>query len=150
MVDEKFKDKATKRFKDGWIRNIMIIEVLASSEEAAKKSLEDHVSKMEKEKNVMIINRSYNDVKKVDNPHPTLDVGYSYIVELETIMKNLEMLIYVSMTYAPSSIEIIEPDKLNIDIGEAQAILNSVAEMIHKFAAVGIGGVIINNPEAGQ
>ena len=150
MVDEKFKNKATKRFKDGWIRNIMIIEVLASSEEAAKKSLEDHVSKMEKEKNVMIINRSYNDVKKVDKPHPTLEVGYSYIVELETIMKNLEMLIYVSMTYAPSSIEIIEPDKLNIDIGEAQAILNSVAEMIHKFAAVGIGGVIINNPEAGQ
>jgi len=147
MVDQKLKEKATKKLKDGWIRSLLMIEVLTSSEEVAKKALEDHVRKLEKEKNAIVYNKIYHDIRKVEKPHPSIPVGYSYIVELDMLTQNLETLVYIAMTYAPSSIEIIEPDKLKIDIGEAQSILNSVSDMLHKFAAAGIGGVVINTPE---
>jgi len=59
------------------------------------------------------------------------------------LTQNYDKLIYMVMTYAPSSVEILEPGHIKMDIGEAQGVLNSIAELIHKFAAAGIGGVII-------
>ena len=47
------------------------------------------------------------------------------------------------MHYGPSSVEIIEPKMVNLKLGEAQGILNSIGDMLHKFVAAGVGGVVI-------
>jgi hypothetical protein len=70
--------------------------------------------------------------------------AYSYIVELELVSKNFESLLFLVLNYAPSSVEIIEPKKLSLDIGEAQTVLVTAAELVHRFAAMNIGGVHIN------
>jgi len=145
MADQKLKEIAKKRLKDGWIRSWMMIEVLASSENAAKIALENHIKKMEKEKNTIVYTKKFKEITKIEKPTPQIPVAYSNVVEVDILVKNLETLVIVVMTYAPSATEIIEPENLKIDIGEAQSILNSVADMMHKFAAAGLGGVVINS-----
>ena len=69
--------------------------------------MEDHIKKLEKEKKTIVFNKLFKDVKKVEKPHPNVPVGYSNVVEVELLTENLEQLIYIAMTYAPSAMEII-------------------------------------------
>jgi hypothetical protein len=144
MAEEKVPEDIKKKVNDGWIRSWMMIEVLAVTEKAAKSALEKHIQKMGREKRTIIYNKKFHEIKKVEKPLPKIEAAYSYVAELELVTQAYDQLIYLVMNYGPSSIEILEPEKLKIDMGEAQSILNSVAEMIHKFVAAGIGGLIIN------
>jgi len=139
------KEQAQKKVKEGWIHSVMMIEVLAVTEEAAKSSLEKHLESLEKEKKTIVFRKDFKEMEKVDKPRPNVEVGYSNIVEVEFVTENLETLVYIAMNYAPSSLEILHPKKITLDIGEAQGIVVSVADMLHKFAAQGLGGVVIRS-----
>lgn len=142
-MDKKLQERVEKRLKEGWIKSWMMIEVLAVTEEVTKSSLEKHVNSMEKEDKTIVYKKDFKEIKKVEKPMKNIEVAYSYIVELELIAENLDKLVYLVMNYAPTAIEILEPNKLTIDAGEAQGILTSIADIIHKFASMGIGGVVI-------
>lgn len=144
MIDEKLKEKVEKKLKEGWIKSWMAIEVLAITEEAAKSALEKHIARMEKENKTLLYKKDFKSIKKVASTLRNIKEAYSYIVEIELLTETYEKLVYLVMNYAPSSIEILEPGKIEINLGEAQSILNSLAEMMHKFAASGAGGVIIS------
>jgi len=143
-MSDKLMEKAQKKLKEGWIKSLMMIEVLAISEEAAKSSLENHVKKMGREKKTIVYKKEFKEIVRVENPLPPIKEAYSNVVELELVTENFETLVFLVMTYAPSSVEILEPVALNLEVGEAQGILNSIAEMLHRFASAGLGGVVIN------
>jgi len=144
-MDEKHKKLADKRLREGWIKSTMIIEVLAINEEAARTALEKHVEKMEKEDNTMILDKRFHEIQEVENPTPRIEKAYSHIVDVDVLTLNFDQLVRVVVSYAPSSIEILEPEHIKLDMGEAQGILNSVSEIIHKFAAAGLGGVMVSS-----
>ena len=143
-MDEEMKELVKKREKEGWVKSRMIIEVLAVTEEAAKSSLEKHVDNMGKEENALVYRKEFREIKEMENPMPNVPKGYSNIVELELLTKDYEKLIYLVMTYGPSSTEILSPDNIKLNMGEAQGIVNTVADMVHKFASAGLGGLLIN------
>ncbi len=137
-------DKAIqKKLKDGWIRSWMMIEVLAASEDAAKNSLRLHVEKIQKEKNTEFIKTVFHETKKQETPNLPIPVAHSCIVEVEFLAGTYDTLAYIAMNYAPSAIEIWDPKKLTLNAGEAQSVLNSIADLVHTFAARGVGGVVI-------
>lgn len=133
-----------KKVKEGWVRSTMMVEVLAITKDAAKNALEKHVKNMEKVKTSSIYKKDFKDFIEVKNPFPNVEKAYSQIVELELVSKSFEALLYLVMSYAPSSVEILEPKELKLDMGEAQSILVTTAEMIHRFARAGLGGVLVN------
>jgi len=139
------QEEVKKKIKGGWIQTVMLVEVLAVNEEAAKSALENHVEKMSKEKKTFIGRKDFKGIKKIENPAPNIPVAYSYVVELEVLTESFETLIYLAMNYGPSSIELLHPKKVVLDMGEAQGILVSVADMLHKFARVGTGGMLISS-----
>jgi len=141
------KEQVEKRIKDGWIRTVMAVEVLAASKEAAKEALEKHVKKMDREEGALISFKDFKKAEKILNPFPNIPKAYSYVVEMEIFAINFDRLVSLVINYAPSSVEIISPEKISIDMGEGQGIVNTVSEMIHKFAAVGLGGVMVEAKE---
>jgi hypothetical protein len=143
MDEIRMEKEIEKKIKDGWLQARFAIEVLAGTKEAAKSALEKHVQAMEKEKNTIIYRKSFGDIKKILNPLPNIAEGWSNIVDVELVAKNFETLVYLVVTYGPSAIELLGPKKIAIDLGEGQAILNSLSELIHKYAAAGIGGIVI-------
>ncbi|RLI95981.1 MAG: hypothetical protein DRO99_05155 [Candidatus Aenigmatarchaeota archaeon] len=144
-MDEKQKKLAENRLKDGWIKSTMIIEVLAVNKEAAESALKKHVEKIHHEENTMVLHERYHDTREVKNPVPNIESGFSQIVDVDILTRDFDQLVRVVVSYAPSSIEILEPEEIRLDMGEAQGILNSIAELIHKFAAAGLGGVMVSS-----
>jgi hypothetical protein len=144
-MDEKTKKLSEKRIKEGWIKSTMIIEILAINKEAADSALKKHVEKIQNEDNTMVLDERYHEIQEVENPTPRIERGFSQIVDVDIITKDFDQLVRVVVSYAPSSIEILEPEKIKLDMGEAQGILNSIAEIIHKFAAAGLGGVMVSS-----
>lgn len=136
-------DPDRKVKKEGWIRSTMMIEALAINKEAVKGALEKHVATMGKVRTSHIYRKDFGEIREVNNPMPNIPKAYSYVVELELVSRNFEALLYLVMNFAPSSVEILEPKDLKLDIGEAQGILVAVAEMFHRFAAMNIGAVHI-------
>ncbi len=128
-------DPNKKVKNEGWIRSNMMIEALAINKDAVKCALEKHVKGMESIKTSFIYKKEFGEIREVKNPIVNIEKAYSYVVELELVSKDFESLLMLVMMYAPTSVEIIEPKDLKLGIGEAQAVLVSVAELVHRFAA---------------
>jgi len=142
--DKDLQEQIKKKLKNGWIKSSMMIEVLAVNPNAAKEALEKHVEKICKEDKVFVYKKDFQQIIETKSPFPQIPKAYSGLVEIELMTQNFDKLVYVVMNYGPTNVEILEPSKLNISMGEAQGIITSIATMLHKFAAAGLGGVMIN------
>lgn len=141
---ENVEETAKKRIKDGWIKAWAAIEVLALTKEAAESSLKKHVEQMKKENDALIYKEEYKDVEEVSHPFDKSKKAFSMVVELEFAARRYETLVYLILNYAPSSVEILEPSTLKMDMGEGQNILNSLSELVHNLIASKQGAVAID------
>ena len=140
---EDVAETAKKRLKDGWIKVRMDIEVLAVTKEAAENSLRKHLELMKKEEDMLIYKEHFEDAERVKSPFPKIKEAFSQVVELEAVARRFDTLAYLILNYAPSSIEILEPPKIQMDMGQAQGLLNSLAELVHSLIASRRGAVTI-------
>jgi hypothetical protein len=143
-MDRKLEEQVKSRVKNGWIRVGMMIEAMAISRETASSALKKHVEKMEKEKGVLVYKKECKGVEEVKKPLPNIEKGYCEIFDVEMIVENFDRLVYIVLNYGPSAIEILEPHNITMNLGEAQGILNSLAMLVHTFAAMGAGGMIVS------
>jgi len=136
------KEESDEIVKEGWLRAWMMFEVLAINEKTTKESLDNLMNKLEKDVRAKMYKKEFGEMKKVEKPLPNIDYGYSLTCEVEIISKKFDNLVQIVIEYGPSSIELLEPSKFNIDAGDAQAILNSISQMLHDFASAGAGGIV--------
>lgn len=139
-------DESTLREKleKGWIHAKMFFEVLAVNEETTKESLRKHIDTMKKMENFKIVSEKLGDIVKVEKPPKKFKEAYSQIAEVDVVVSNLENLLYSVIFFGPSSIEIVEPKEYTLDQTGAQAMMNAVAEIMHRYAAAGTGGIVIS------
>jgi hypothetical protein len=136
------KEEVSEKIKDGWLRAWMMFEVMAVNEKTTKESLEKLIDRLDKDIRVKMCKKEFGEMKKVEKPLPEIESGYSLTCEVEIISKKFDNLVQIVTEYGPSAIELLEPLKFSIDAGEAQTILNSISQIIHSFAAAGIGGIV--------
>ena len=137
------KETADEKVGKGWLRIWMAFEALAVNEETVKKSLENLVDKLDTDDRVKLYKKEYSEAKNVKNPVKGIEEGYSQVVEVELITKKLSDIVGVIIEYGPSAAEVMEPKSFDMDAGEAQIVLNTIADMMHKFAAAGLGGFVL-------
>lgn len=136
-------DKAAieKKRKDGWIEAWFSIEALSLEKETTETALREHVERMAGIKEVLVTSREFKDTVPVD-----LDDGrkaYSQIVAVTLFVKDVFTLFNIIMVYGPSAIEIMSPPKKELTIEELQQLANTVAAVMHQFAAAGAGGIVV-------
>jgi len=137
------KEQADHKVKSGHLRVWMGFDALAIKEEVAKKALEGLMDKLDLDARVKVYKKDFKEAQKVENPFKGIPEAWSVMASVEIVAKNLSDLVCMVMEYGPSAIELLEPSKFGLDAGEAQAVLNSVADMMHRFAAAGVGGAMI-------
>lgn len=142
------KEQISEKLKQGWIQASMMFEVLAVTEEAAKEALQNHIDKLEKRGFVDMVKKDFSPAEKVEKPMQGIESAFSQVCETEIMVKGLENLVQIVLEFGPTSVEILKPEKYEISIREAQNMLNLMAEMMHRFAAAGFGGIVI--ARAGQ
>ncbi|MBU3896800.1 MAG: hypothetical protein KJ697_02610 [Nanoarchaeota archaeon] len=133
---------ADEKVESGWLRAWFAFEVLAGNENKAKETLEDLIDKLDKNGRVKLYKKDFSDIKKVDKPIQGVEVGYSMACDVELVANKFEDLVQVVIEYGPAASELLEPNRLNLDIAEAQSVLNNIALMMHRFAQAGIGGIV--------
>jgi hypothetical protein len=136
--------KVEKKLREGWIKSWMMIESLAVTDAAVRSSLEGHIRKMGLENGVIIAKKDFKRTEKVDKPFANIETAYSGVVELEVLTPDYDRLVFLVLNYAPSAIEVLEPKRISMDAGEAQGILNSLAELIHRFVGMTRGGIMVD------
>jgi hypothetical protein len=136
------KEDADEKVRDGWLRSLMMFEVLAVNEQTTKDSLEKLMKRLENDSRVGMYKKEFGDILKIEKPMKNVDVGYSLTCEVELVSKKLDNLVQIVTQYGPASIEILEPEKFEMGACEAQGILNSISQVMHQFAAARAGGIV--------
>jgi len=140
------KDVLAEHLEKGWIHARLYFEVLGADPEVAKKSLKDHLSTVKKMDKIKIVSERYEEVEKLAEPPKKFKgkEAYSQFVEVEAVVSSVENLLYAVVFFGPSSVEIIGPKEMKIKLEEAQSMANAMAEVMHRYAAAGAGGIVIN------
>lgn len=112
------------------VRAIIIVEIMGRPAEHAKASLESHVNQFRSLKGVEVFSTSTSEPKKVEDSKEEIYTCFSEI-EFETI--NLSRMIEIVFDFMPSSIEILEPEEITLDIANANGFLNDLAGRLHKY-----------------
>ncbi|MBI2232392.1 MAG: hypothetical protein HYU56_00565 [Candidatus Aenigmarchaeota archaeon] len=140
MTTEEIKDKR----KEKWLEVIFMIEALGIEKDVVKNALETHIQKLESLKSVLVYEKKFGDIEKVENPMKGVKEAYSQVVEVKLFAKDMFTLVNIVLVYGPSAVEILGPDRKEIALDEVQNLANLLAGVVHQFAAAGAGGIIIS------
>ncbi|MBI2035046.1 MAG: hypothetical protein HYT11_04905 [Candidatus Levybacteria bacterium] len=105
---------------------------------------ESRLKKVRKSKDTIILTEKYEDAQEISPPPGELKQAFSQAAQFEVLTRNIEVLLYLVIFFAPSAIEVLEPSKMTVGPETIQIIMNSVADMIHRFAAQGAGGMVVS------
>lgn len=139
-------------FDDGWIKVWFLFEAQGLKKEAIEKALKKHIEKIEARNDTKGVESKFTSIESVELTPQMKEMLkkkgakelYSQVVETTFYVRNFESLVHMVITYAPTALEILGPKKITLSIGDAQSSLAHVADLIHKFAAAGIGGMLVH------
>lgn len=144
----KLSEDEQKLIEKGWIKAWLLFEVVAVKKEVAEGALKAHVGKLKKEYAVKVFEENFTSIDPIEPAEQFKAHGiketWSQIAEIIVFVKDFETLTNMVVTYAPTAVEILAPSKISMDMRSAQNSLATVADMMHKFAAAGIGGMMIS------
>lgn len=125
----------------------MVFEALSPRETDVENSLDDHIEKLRSEDDLEVTEVTREDVEKMDDPHPDLDEGYSQVIEVRAEASTYTRAVKTVINYGPTYVQIEGPDKFEMDLPDMQESLQEVANTVHQYAQMGVGGVLVSRPE---
>lgn len=125
----------------------MAFEAVAPDKESLKDSLQEHIDTLESEDDIELLESEVDEVSEVENPHPNMETGYSQIAELRVEVNGFDRAIQTIINYGPTYVQLEGPDDYNISLREGQEALQNVADTMHQYAQMGVGGVLVSRTE---
>lgn len=137
------QEEVKKRKKDKWLEVWFAIEALSIEKEKTESALATHIEKLKNTRDTLVFETTFKEITKAENPIKNVKEAYSQIVDVKLMVKNIYTLFILTMLYGPSSIEILSPEKIELNLDELQDTANLIAGVIHQFASAGVGGIVI-------
>lgn len=123
------KINVKEKFDKGWLDVVAIIEIAGKPASHIKEVLEKLLETFAKEKGTKLIYKKVHDAKEREEAKEV----FSTFAELEFLAENLSRVLEFVVDYTPSSIEIVAPKDLALNINDANNILNDIATKIHRY-----------------
>lgn len=142
MEEEEIREKIA----NGWIKARAFIEVMAVDEDTTTSALSKHLEKIKSQDRIKIYEEELEDVEEVEEPPQQVSQAYTQIAEIEFVVSSVKNLISFTFLYGPSSVEVLEPEEVELKMGELQDLANTTAALVHQYASQGAGG-IVTSPE---
>ncbi len=129
------KGKADVNVRDylsqGWLHCVIIIEIAGRPVEHVKESMQLVLKGLMKEKEVIVVNKKTHKPKEVKK----LSI-FSTFTEVELLVNGIHRLFELIFDFMPSSVEILEPLTLKLDMALANNILNDLSSRLHQYDAL--------------
>jgi len=108
------------------IKARIIIEVMGSPKEHIEKVIKVVADKLKKEDNIKIVKEDISEVAKVKD-------FWSAFAEVEIEIENIARLTDICFDYMPSSVEILEPEKIDFKSEYISDLLNDLLAKLHRY-----------------
>lgn len=126
------KEEVKEKISKGWIRAVLIIQILGKPADHIEKTLNLVIDNFNKDKRVNLIEKKVHPAKLVEGTEQV----FTTFAEIEILVSDLSKLIEIIFDYMPASIEILEPSNLSLKLEDANSILNDLATRIHQYDAL--------------
>jgi hypothetical protein len=117
----------SKKQKEGAYKVNMIIEGLSANDKALEKEMEILENKLKNEEYTILKFEKSDVSKEKDN--------YTQFFNTDISVPDFSDLIYLIIQYGPSSVELLEPNDVRLDLSQAQEVLNEVASAVHYYVS---------------
>ena len=122
------KSNKTKTIdSEGGYRIRMIVENVSPDKEALDKAVKTLEQKFKSEK-FKIIDFERSEIKKQDD-------NYTIFFEAEVVVPEFRDLIYLIFNYGPTFVELLEPEKISLNVPESQQALNEIASIVNYYVS---------------
>jgi len=111
------------------IKAKIIIELLGKPKEHIEETMNKVLDELKERKNVEILNKKVSEAKE-------LEKFFSIFSELEIKFDNISSLLGVCFDFMPSSVEILEPNKLSFESKNIDNLLNDLLAKLHQQSMV--------------
>ena len=118
-----------QKINEGWLRANLIIEILGKPADYISKVMKAGIDKIDKEKNLILLNYKIHEAKPVEKV-------FTCFCELDILFEKMAKILEIIFDYMPSSVEIVEPATIKLEIQDANVLLNDLAVKLHQYDAL--------------
>ena len=112
----------------------MIVEMAGRPAEHVKESLTNHVGVLDKNKDIEVHSINVSAPKEIEMENVAKgDEMFTCFAEVDFEVESFSRLSEIVFDFMPSSVEVIEPSKVNLDTHEASNLLNNIAGRMHRY-----------------
>ena len=115
-----------EKLEKGAVHAVFVIEIAGKPPEYIENALKTVVGHFEKQKNIDILNKKFHKPEPVENL-------FSCFVEIEFLVDKFARLLELIFYFMPSSIEIIEPENIKLNVADANAVVNDLSTRLHQY-----------------
>ncbi|MDH3353445.1 MAG: hypothetical protein OEL87_03285 [Nanoarchaeota archaeon] len=120
------------------VRAIMIVEMAGRPAAHLTESLEKHIGILNEVKDITVHSIKVSEPKEIsreDLPQgaPQEDVMFTAFAEADFACESFARLSETMFDFMPSSVEVVEPSKIDMDLHEATALLNNISGRMHRY-----------------
>ena len=106
-----------------------IIELAGFPKEHVEEKIKNIAEQLDKSPGFKVINKEIAETKQVEKM-------WSTFIEAELEFKDIKTLFSFNFTFLPSSIEVLEPEKIELDTNEFSDIINTLQAKLHEYTTV--------------
>ena len=136
MVSEEKKKEIKDKVAEGRILTRIIIEIVGKPKEHVEKTLRVVIDKIKEQQDIKIVEEKLFDAEKQEEM-------FSTFAELGILFKNMETLVGFCFDFMPSSVEILDPEKLSFKSNNFAGLINDLLTRLHQISL----RVVQNNAE---
>jgi hypothetical protein len=110
----------------------MIVEILGKPKERVIEALETHVTKLNAEKGVNIVEKTIHDPVPLEEAQNLFTTFAELQVEFDTAGDFFQTL----FAYMPANVEIIKPEKLSFSNSDFNEVSNALLQRLHNYDSI--------------
>ena len=114
-----------KKVQEGGIKAKLIIEIVGKPKEYVEETIKKTLEKLKDEKKSNVLSEKTHETKEVQ------ESVFSTFAEVELVTETFQRFLDICYEYAPSSIEILEPEKYPMKTKDMEGILNDLILRVH-------------------
>lgn len=126
----------SKQLAEGWIRCHAVIELIGKPKEHIEGTMKEYVEKIKNEDSIQVIDVQVAETKQMETgakQEEMIKEMWATFAELDMLVKDPMTLTYFCFDYMPSSIEIVEPEKLSYGNNDLTEFFNDLQARLHKL-----------------
>jgi hypothetical protein len=111
------------------VRAIMIVEVAGRPPEHLKSALSEHIGVLNKVNDITVHSIKLSEPREIENSKGM----FTCFAEADFECDSFARLSETMFDFMPSSVEIIEPSKVSLNMNEATNLLNNISGRMHRY-----------------